>query len=447
MAKYDRSKFKAKRMSSVKERQAEIDSKSNFGNRVDVLKLKTDGSMNKLRIAPAHPKEENGVETFWNYPSHKSFLPLPKKDEDGNIIKENGVPKLGSRPIFSAIHHCEGMSSDPVSIYIDFIRNQAYNEIFPNDKDKAKKFLNPIYGWRAGNKYNGGINPSLKIMVYGWLNGKFGRIELSKSVADKINDKAMGFDPDAGALATDPFTDPDTGVGLLITFDKDEKNPSNKYKVEVDMNQVRNPIPLTDEQLDELGDQKPLHDLYHNVYSSKEFELQLQGLQNFEEQSAEKLAANGFENMAYEVFSYDEFHEAIEAISVNVPDAPESNDDEVKTEAAPVAAEETVEDAVVEDAVVEAEEGDDDFTYTSDMIDEMGKGDIKALNKEKELGLIFNTSHKLPTMRDMIKKALGMEVAEEESEPTPEPAAASAASNDSEDRLAKFKAKMKNRGK
>ena len=67
MASYDRSKFKAKKMTSVKERQAQIDSKSSYGGRVDILKLKTDGTINRLRIAPAHPIE--GVETFWNYPS------------------------------------------------------------------------------------------------------------------------------------------------------------------------------------------------------------------------------------------------------------------------------------------------------------------------------------------------------------------------------------------
>lgn len=401
--KYDRSQFKSKKIEEIQQQTKEIEDKAPkfSGGRAKVMRIPTDGKAVHIRIAPAHPLKG----AFWCYPVSTSFLPIQRRDKDGELQEKDGRPDIGQKPLFTANHHAEGVDKDPVSVYMEFARKQAYDE---HSGDDAKRFLNPIYGWKANGKYNGGISPSTKYMIYGWMDGVFGRIELSKSVRDKINDLAISFDPTKGVLATDPFTDPDTGVGLTISYDKDETNLSNKYKVNTVVAEIREAIPLTDKQFEEFAEQKPLMELYTNTYNTDTFAMILEGLQRFEKQSAEKLKANGFNNgEVYEVFTHDAFHDAIEALAADVP-APKAKaeeKDEDDKETPPTVTSSTSNEE-------ETEEEEDDFVWEPEMIDSMGKTDLKDLVKESDLGIKFLPIHKIADMRNMVKKALGLEVPE-----------------------------------
>ena len=313
--KFDRSAFKATKTADVTAQSKEVDAKTKSGDRAEILSLKKDNSKNRLRIFPKHPGTK-----YYSYPLHKHLLKVQSTDKEGNPLNDsNGNPEIKNRAIFNAkIHGQKDETEDIVDEYIARVYKRAYDEI--QDEPTRKKFLSPITGYKGtDNKWVPGIAAMKSWIIYGDLNGKFGRVELPVSVKDKLNEVAAQQDMDA-----DPFTDPDTGRIVFITFDPTENDPKKKYSVAIDLS---GPSPLTDEQFDALQGQKPLEEIYENTYTRRDFDRAVEGLKRFDEESVEKLKKLGFPG-GYEIFTFDEFFDVAERIAEKYQHSTNDNEEE-----------------------------------------------------------------------------------------------------------------------
>ena len=83
--KFDRSQFKATKVSALKEQSESVEQATDrlSGNRVKIIELKKDGTRNKLRIYPKHP----GTMSYC-YPKTDHFLKVKQVDKDGDPIKD-----------------------------------------------------------------------------------------------------------------------------------------------------------------------------------------------------------------------------------------------------------------------------------------------------------------------------------------------------------------------
>lgn len=393
-AKFDRSKYKATKVVELQDQQKEIEEKGYSGDgRAKVLRLVKDGSNNILRIAPKHENSKS-----WAFPIKTTFFKIQKKDKDGNLeTNQDGTPKLGPKPVFNATIHGKTIDGndfekDLVDFYMAAVFRKA-NEC--QSKEERTKYLNHLLGYKKG-KWISGIKPRLQYIVYGWLGGVFGRVELPHSVKKDLNTIAAQSDPESGAMAVDPFTDPDTGAGVVITYDKDEEENSKKYKTTINLAEVANPKPLSDAQMEQFVAQKSLQLLYEDVYTSRDFELALEGLERFDQESEKVLKEFGFEE-GYRVFEDDQFLNEVEAFSLLVKDYEEAESEEGEDHSS--------------ESEEETEEEKSEYEVpTADEIDAMSKGDLREANDELDLQLKFVPTYKVDTMRNMVKEALGYEI-------------------------------------
>lgn len=317
--KFDRSQFKATRVDALVEQSKNVQeiTGSTNSDRAKILELQRDGSKNRLRIFPKHPGTDS-----WIYPRTVHFLKVTQTDKDGNPIHdERGNVKVGKKPIFNSRVH-GGTAKDIIDEYINFVYAKAFDEI--QDEDTRKKYLRPIEGWRSGTTYTPGIKSQTRWIIYGDLNGTFGRVELPTSVKNKLNEIAAGQDDEDGSIIVDPFTDEQDGRRVFIEYHANEKDPGKKYTAAIDLAKA---TPLTDEQFEALINQRPLKEIYDKVYRRKDFMMALEGLKTFDEESAEVLKQLGFSS-GYEVFTYDEFLDIAEEISGYYSDDESSVEDE-----------------------------------------------------------------------------------------------------------------------
>jgi hypothetical protein len=388
--KFDRSQFKATKVDALQEQSKQVDElNGSSGTRAKVLELEKDGSKNRLRIFPKHP----GTKSY-AYPKTVHFLKIQATDKEGALLTdEQGNPKLKNQPIFNSRVH-GGTSKDIIDEYINFVYKLTYDQF--QDDDTRKKYLRLIEGWKDGGRWKPGIKSQTRWIVYGDLNGTFGRVELPTTVKDKLNEIAAGQDGEDGVAVVDPFTDIDTGRKVFVEFHKEEKDPKKKYAATIDINKQS---PLTDEQFEALLEQKPLEEIYHKVYSRKEFMMSLDGLKRFDEASVAALKEFGF-GSGYEVFTHDAFLDIAEEISGYYKDVEESGTEEE------------------DDYSAEEEDEQNDPPFESDKdtseltLDDMSMSEMKAYAKANSLSIRFLPSYTEDQVRQFIKEE--MELIEEE---------------------------------
>lgn len=315
-----RGKFKGAKLSAIKDVQKDAESnKKNFyesDGRVGFLDV--DDGRNVFRIMPPHPDSE----------SKSPYLPCRRVMLKCEVdIYKDGEPtgetEVKNKYIFIATQH-GGLPKDPVEMYIDFVRARAEDEF--SEKTDKQKFLAPITGWKdkKGN-WNWGITPKTTFVAYAIKDGKFGRFELWESWIKEMDKLAINDSADQ-VIDLDPFSDPDEGIPLVITKQKNEKG-KNEYIISKDepsrakresWEDFFQRSRVTDEQLKELMDQKPLSEMYgKNVYTTRDFNLALDGLRRFDEE------------FKFNIFDNEEFLSELEAISKLVP-KPKDKDDGVR---------------------------------------------------------------------------------------------------------------------
>jgi len=297
-----RQRLKPVPVSAIEEQDKELDQQ--MGRSHDNPdRLSVEHGKNVFRIYPPHDSfDEKGRVNPFAEPKVITYLPGMVYDRtvDGEIKKDpEGKPlyKTGMKPVFnSKIHGKKDNSGYPVSedLVDEFIRI-AQERGREMDDSSRKQFMLPIYGFysKDPNKRINGVTYSQTWECYANKisndgSSKFGLLELKKAVKNRIN-KISSNESSNEPLGTDPFTDIVEGRGLIIIYNKDADKPEDYYTTEIDsstemediggrMVKVLKTYPLSDEQIETFFKKDPLSKIYRNVFTRRDFDLQLAGL-------------------------------------------------------------------------------------------------------------------------------------------------------------------------
>ena len=102
-------------------------------------------------------------------------------------------------------------------------------------------------------------------------------------VRDAMNKLAFSEDEDE-VIEVDPFTDPDEGLPVMVTYRKNPNKKKGENFYEVSFPKKVSARPLTDEEIEYFMTLKPLNEIL-SKYGMKDFERALEGLQNFDEEN------------------------------------------------------------------------------------------------------------------------------------------------------------------
>lgn len=214
--------------------------------------LSVEEGSNKFRIMPKLP----GDDAFYRM---RCIHWLTINGDDG---------KERRTTVQNAIEH-GGQKKDIIEEYINFVQQNLDS----SDADDEAKI-------KALTAWEGGLGKQTSWVCYAYKvkqeNMKFGLLEMKKTVRDQMNRETIIEDEDE-ALEVDPFTDPDTGKPVIIKMTKEKK------KVNYSVTLSKNPMPLTDDQVDEYLKKKPLRELSLLSYSNEDFEKSLEGIRFFDE--------------------------------------------------------------------------------------------------------------------------------------------------------------------
>lgn len=250
-----------------------------------------DGKTIKIRIFPAHP----GGEDFY-IPVKRYWLSFETDDGD---MKRGYV--LDSRT-----HG--GTKMDVVDEYVKYAKRKI-----GNDADKLEALvgtgpkansLNPSYSWMCYAAKIGGDDP-LRAKLW----------EFKKTVRDLLNKLAMSEDDDE-PIEVDPFTDPDEGLPISVTYNKNPNRKKGEQYYDVVFPKKVTARPLTDEEIEYFMTLKPLNEVISR-YGMRDFEKAMEGLQNFDEENEIGL------------FDDDEWLEHLEEIKAQY-DAEDDDEDDGK---------------------------------------------------------------------------------------------------------------------
>jgi hypothetical protein len=215
-----------------------------------------------------------------------------KDDEIRELLKDElgaDFTKKVNKKIFNSKIHGNSEILDVIEEYIKFA-DKFFKENLDPDTAKKKKAL--ITGYRdSGKKWHSGIMPNSGWICYifNWDGEKkFSRFEMWDKHMIQIEELYVAFDGEDEPLAIDPFSDEVEGVALIVERSKDEKG-KDQYKIS-DVRQrtgsrekFLKQFALTPDQISEVNEKEPLKAIYENVYSRKDFELALNGLDLFDE--------------------------------------------------------------------------------------------------------------------------------------------------------------------
>ena len=253
-----RSQLKA---TSIKRLQKQIDEDNAMvgaQSSTEYLNLE-DGKTVKIRIFPGYP----GVQDFY----------VAKKCYWLSFVGDDGETHRGT-VLDSKVHG--GTKFDVVEEYVKWAKKKI-----GGDADKLEALvgngpksnsLNPQYSWLCyADKINGDDQLRAKI----W--------EFKKMVRDAMNKLAFSEDEDE-VIEVDPFTDPDEGLPIMVTYRKNPNKKKGENFYEVAFPKKVSARPLTDEEIEYFMTLKPLNEIL-SKYGMKDFERALEGLQNFDEEN------------------------------------------------------------------------------------------------------------------------------------------------------------------
>ena len=403
---FDRNKFKATKVSVLKEQASQMN-KSNRANedgRVPFHTI-TEGTT-KWRIFPAHPDQASFM-----VPKQVHWLPQEVSyKKDGKDVTE-----IKRRPVFNSKTHA-GVSKDIVEEYINFVTKMVFDEV--QDPELRKQKLFKLTDWRSGLR-----GRTTWIVYAAKVEGSamtLGRLELPGLVKDKMNELSIQDDTSDSVIQTDPFTDPDSGKALLIIYDKSQKEPVKKYSASLEW---RGDYKLTDQQLEEFINVDSLDKVYKNSYKRKDFEKALAGLKIFDEDSE------------YNVFAHDSWLDICEEMDKMFPDESDTSIPPTTIESKPKV--EEVKRDLPPDFYSDEDEDEEDIPAPSSLnLEEMSRDDLKHYIKDKGLRIRVLKKYTDQDIVDLIvrEEALLNEEDDEEEMETTAP----------NDRLQAMRAKMQN---
>lgn len=310
---FDRSKYK-KQVSidevddDLKKAQATMKNPAfgSQGGRASFYSVNKEGRY-ELRVLPS----VNGGKPYISRKVAKLPIECPIYDKDG---KDTGKKEVRQKDIFTSDVHSDRMEGkDAVMIYLDFVYALA-NDI--QDSDEKKKFLAPVTGYFNKQKqWVWGISPNLNYVCYAYVEDEIHRFDIRPQWWKKMKSISLERSND-NVINIDIFSDCDEGYPLIINTTLNEKNKT-QFDISCglpDANKRENwddffeRVRVPDSVLQELEELPSLEDQYKDVFSRKDWDMQIEGLERFDKQ-------NGFE-----IFQNDEFLNALEELEKLVPE-------------------------------------------------------------------------------------------------------------------------------
>lgn len=370
-----RSQLKA---TSIKRLQKQIDADNEMvgtGSSTEYLNLE-DGKTIKIRIFPGHP----GQEDF--YVAKKCYW-LSFRTDDGETRRGTVLD--------SKIHG--GTKWDVVEEYVKYAK-----KFIGNDVDKLEALvgsgpksnsLNPQYSWLC---YADRINGDDQLRAKIW--------EFKKMVRDAMNKLAFSEDEDE-VIEVDPFTDPDEGLPINVTYRKNPNKKKGENFYEVAFPKKVTARPLTDEEIEYFMGLKPLTEVV-SKYGMRDFERALEGLQNFDEDNE------------IDMFEDENWLEHLEEIKAQYDD--EDEDDDPKKKTAPSAKKTIIkktdpepkeddEDDSEEEGKDEEDDDEEEKENDEDEFDDMDRSELKKYISKNGLEVSVKKSMSDDDLRDAIRAA------------------------------------------
>lgn len=374
-----RSQLKATSIKSLRKKVEEDDKMIGVERSNEYLNLE-DGKTIKIRIFPGHP----GMDGFC----------ISKKCYWLTFVNSDGETYRG-QVLDSRMHG--GTKMDIVEEYVKFAK-----KLIGGDENKLDALigtgpksnsLNPSYTWLCyADKVNG--DDPLKAKLW----------EFKKMMRDAINRLAFSEDED-DVIEVDPFTDPDEGLPILVTYRKNPNKKKGENYYEASFPKKANPRPLTDDEIEAFMAVKPLNEILQK-YGMKDFERALEGLQYFDEEN--EIGA----------FDEEEWLERVEEIKAQYDAAEEEDEDEDKStkkkrnsssakkkQTSKKKVEEPEEEEDEDEETDEPEEDDEQEEDDDDEFTDMSRQELKKYITKNSLDITVKKSMSDDDLRNAIREA------------------------------------------
>lgn len=315
--KFDRSKFKKQSVEDLDSEVKQAEKTMRKGGKSYTGFATVQKGKNTFRVAPSMGK------AYVACKMSKLRVEVPTYDENGNVTGK----EVKDKNIFCADVHGRNLlkGKDPIVLYCDYVRKKASEEY--QDETERRKYLNPIMGYKKGNKFVWGINPSLAYVCYVYQGTKdFARLQLYGTWMNRIKEISVEMSDDE-TVSFDIFSQLEGAYPLVITMGEDDKGKKT-YSLSAGIpkkgqtwDEFFEETVIPDEDMEYFLNEVPtLEEIYKDVYSQKDFNMALDGLKRFDEE-------NG-----YDIFADDGFLTEIEEMAALIPEEG-SKDDEGEDEA------------------------------------------------------------------------------------------------------------------
>lgn len=316
--KFDKSKFKKQSIEDVEAEVKQAEKTMFKGSKSYTGFATVQKGKNVFRVVPAMGK------AYVACKMSKLRVEVPTYDANGKVTGK----EVKDKNVFCADIHGKNLlkGKDPIVLYCDYVRKKASEEY--QDDVERRKFLNPIMGYKKGNKFVWGINPSLAYVCYVYQGSKdFARLQLYGTWMNRIKEISVEMSDDE-TVSFDIFSQLEGAYPLVITMGEDDKGKKT-YSLSAGVpkkgqswDEFFEETAIPDEDMEYfLNEVSTLEEIYKDVYSQKDFNMALDGLKRFDEE-------NG-----YDIFADDGFLTEIEEMAAMIPDEDSKNDEGEEDEA------------------------------------------------------------------------------------------------------------------
>lgn len=316
--KFDKSKFKKQSIEDVEAEVKQAEKTMYKGGKSYTGFATIQKGKNVFRVVPAMGK------AYVACKMSKLRVEVPTYDANGKVTGK----EVKDKNVFCADIHGKNLlkGKDPIVLYCDYVRKKASEEY--QDDVERRKFLNPIMGYKKGNKFVWGINPSLAYVCYVYQGSKdFARLQLYGTWMNRIKEISVEMSDDE-TVSFDIFSQLEGAYPLVITMGEDDKGKKT-YSLSAGVpkkgqswDEFFEETAIPDEDMEYfLNEVSTLEEIYKDVYSQKDFNMALDGLKRFDEE-------NG-----YDIFADDGFLTEIEEMAAMIPDENSKNDEGEEDEA------------------------------------------------------------------------------------------------------------------
>lgn len=310
--KFDRSKFKKQSVEDLDSEVKQAEKTMRKGGKSYTGFATVQKGKNTFRVAPSMGK------AYVACKMSKLRVEVPTYDENGNVTGK----EVKDKNIFCADVHGRNLlkGKDPIVLYCDYVRKKASEEY--QDDTERRKYLNPIMGYKKGNKFVWGINPTLAYVCYVYQGNKdFARLQLYGTWMNRIKEISVEQSDD-DTVSFDIFSQMEGAYPLVITMGEDDKGKKT-YSLSAGIpkkgqswDEFFKETAIPDEDMEYFLNEVPsLEEIYKDSYRTKDFEMALDGLKRFDEENN------------YDIFSDDEFLNEIEEMAAMLPDDSQSEED------------------------------------------------------------------------------------------------------------------------